>query len=340
MWRDAAGSGRRLQRGFALARERVAAHQQHVHLAGVGAQHLENQVAETHLLAAMRHVAEMIRHVTADCVHFFIGEMGAERLVELHEFGERAHAEAAVGRSDDVAAFLVEVVFVLDVADDLLQHVLDRDQAGHAAVFVHDDGDVIAVLPEVVQQHVQALRLGDEHGRAQHAAHVEFLLGVIAQQILREQHADHVVAIAFVDRIARVRLVQHVRDEFVRALGDVDGVHLGARHHDVARAQLGHLEHAFDHRKRIGVDQITRVRVLENFEKLAARVGLGRDEVGQTLEERALFLRFVGLSSTGIRVVHGGAPVCPRRAGALLRKGKDTTCAWRHRVSGAPSHPS
>ncbi len=278
----------------AAAGERVAAHQQHVDLARVAALDLEDQVAEPQLLAAMRHAAEMMGDQPADGIDLVVGEIGAERLVELCDLGERAHAVAAVRRRDDVAGFLVEVVFVLDVADDLLQHVLDGDQAGHAAVFVHHDREVVAVHAEVVQQHVQALRLRDEHGRAQHAAHVEFLFGVEAQQVLREQHADHVVAVLFVDGVARVRLLEHEGDEILGLVGDVDRVHLGARHHDVARAQVGHLEHAFDHRQRIGVDQVALVRVLEDFEQLAARFGLGRDEVGQTLEQRALFVRFVG----------------------------------------------
>jgi hypothetical protein len=38
------------------------------------------------------------------------------------------------------------VVFVLDVADDLLQDVLDGDEARDAAVLVDDDGDVVAGL--------------------------------------------------------------------------------------------------------------------------------------------------------------------------------------------------
>jgi hypothetical protein len=176
------------------------------------------------------------------------------------------------------------------------------------AVFVDHHREVIAIHAEVVQQHVQPLRLRDEYRGAQHAAHVEFFFGVVAQQVFGQQHADDVVAIALEDRIARMRFLQHVRDEFGGIVRDVDRVHLRARHHDVARAEFGHLEHAFDHRQRVGVDQVALVRVLQNFQKLGARVGLGRDEVGQTLEERALFLRFVGLASTGIRVVHGSAP--------------------------------
>ena len=47
---------------------------------------------------------------------------------------------------------LVEIVFVVDLADDLLEHVLDCHHAGHAAVFVHDDGDVVAIGAKIAQQ--------------------------------------------------------------------------------------------------------------------------------------------------------------------------------------------
>ena len=69
-----------------------------------------------------------------------------------------------------------------------------------------------------LQQHVQALGFGDEDRRTQHVAHVELLLaGVIAQQVLGEQDADHVV-LAFADhREARVRGLDHERDELRRA---------------------------------------------------------------------------------------------------------------------------
>jgi hypothetical protein len=138
--------------------------------------------------------------------------------VELLDLGQRLHAparaELAFLDRQDVVLFLVEVVLVLDVADDLLEHVLDGDQAGHAAVFVDHDGHVVVVRAEVAQQHVQALRFRDEDRRAQHVAHVEGFLGVVAQQVLGQQDADHLVALALDGGEARVRRFQHVRQPF------------------------------------------------------------------------------------------------------------------------------
>jgi UTP-glucose-1-phosphate uridylyltransferase len=66
------------------------------------------------------------------------------------------------------------------------------------------------------QQHVQALGLGHEGGRAQQVLDVEavaVLLEDQRQQVLGEQDAEHVV-VAFADhRVARVRGVDHRRQE-------------------------------------------------------------------------------------------------------------------------------
>jgi hypothetical protein len=69
--------------------------------------------------------------------------------------------------------------------------------------------------------------------------------------------------------------LQHQRQPFFDRLGDVDDVHLRARNHDVAGGQVGHLEHAFDHRQGVGVDQVAFVGVVQNFEQFRAVLGLG-----------------------------------------------------------------
>ncbi len=168
----------------------------------------------TIFFAPVRHAAQVVGQQPAHGIDVFVGEMRAEGFVELADFGQAAHAHVAIGGRQNVVFFLIEVVFVFNVADDLLQHVFDGDEACHAAVFVNDDGDVVAVDAEVSQQHVQSLGFGDEYGRAQHVAHVEVFIGIEAQQILGEQNADDVVATAFVDGEARMRGFLHEGDEF------------------------------------------------------------------------------------------------------------------------------
>jgi hypothetical protein len=53
------------------------------------------------------------------------------------------------------------------------QHVLDGDQAGHAAELVDHDREVVAVAAEFAQQVVEPLALGHEGGGAQQRADVQ-----------------------------------------------------------------------------------------------------------------------------------------------------------------------
>ena len=54
------------------------------------------------------------------------------------------------------------VVLVGDLADDLLDDVLERDDARRAAVLVDDDGHLEAALAQLAQQRVEADRLGHD----------------------------------------------------------------------------------------------------------------------------------------------------------------------------------
>ena len=60
-------------------------------------------------------------------------------------------------------------MLVIDIADDLFDHVLDREQAGYAAVLVDDDGHVVAIGAELLEQDVQPLAFRNEDGRPQHS---------------------------------------------------------------------------------------------------------------------------------------------------------------------------
>ena len=82
----------------------------------------------------------------------------AEELVEVVDGEPRGDPLGAVGELLD--AGLLGVVLVGDLADDLLEDVLDGDDAGGAAVLVDDDGDVPALRLHLAQQVVDRLGVG------------------------------------------------------------------------------------------------------------------------------------------------------------------------------------
>ncbi len=89
----------------------------------------------------------------------------AEMGIEVFYRSECLHQELMVGYRVDKAVRL-GVGLVLDLADDLLQHIFYGDQAGDAAILVYHNGHVIAIFTKFPQQHVEALALRHNHRRA------------------------------------------------------------------------------------------------------------------------------------------------------------------------------
>jgi 1-pyrroline-5-carboxylate dehydrogenase len=54
-----------------------------------------------------------------------------------------------LGQSKNVCFVFLDVVFVFDFTDDFLQDIFNGDQASNTAVFINNNGDVIAVLSEI-----------------------------------------------------------------------------------------------------------------------------------------------------------------------------------------------
>ena len=65
---------------------------------------------------------------------------------------------------------LVRVVLVGDLADDLLEDVLERDQPLHLAVLVDDERQLRLALQELVELVLDAGRVGHEPGLARRSS--------------------------------------------------------------------------------------------------------------------------------------------------------------------------
>ena len=89
-------------------------------------------------------------------------------------------------------------MFIGYLADDLLNHILNRDQPGHGGIFIDHDGHVIAAVAEFAQQHVQPLAFGDEDRGPHQVLDSEFLVRPrkIAEQVLGQQDARDLLAAA------------------------------------------------------------------------------------------------------------------------------------------------
>ena len=61
-----------------------------------------------------------------------------------------------------------------------------------------------------------------------------------------------------------------VRNKLIGRLTDGDHIHLRARNHDVPHLHFRDLQHALNHRQRLGVDQFIFVGGIEELEQLLA----------------------------------------------------------------------
>ena len=140
-------------------------------------------------------------------------------------------------------------MLVGDLADDLLENVLERDQALDLAVLVDDQRELDLAALEGVELVVDRGGVRHEPRLARQRAHVEPIDGPAGpperrQQILGMQHANDVVGFVLPDRHARELALDNVVDNLVRVVGNVDGLHLGAVDHDVVELQFLEIKHA------------------------------------------------------------------------------------------------
>src|SRR5207244_215471 len=116
------------------------------------------------LVAGARHPPHLRGHEAAERAHVGgLGELDAEPLGDVVHQREAVEDET-LRRLHDARWLAVELV--LDLAHDLLDDVLEGDQAGGAPVLVHHDRHVRAALLEVPLQRVERAALGDEEDLA------------------------------------------------------------------------------------------------------------------------------------------------------------------------------
>ena len=181
---------------------------------------------------------------------------GVERFVRDREPGGRVQLVDGQAARDPEAARrhpldqpLVLVVLVADLADQLLEQVLEGDEPGGAAVLVHHDGEVELLGLELAQQRVGALRARDEVRRVQVLPQVEGGRQAVevGKQVLGVEHPDDLVDRVLEDRYPRVELLAQQREEPGGLGGDVQAEHVGTGHHHLAHEGVLQLEHAMDH---------------------------------------------------------------------------------------------
>ena len=168
-----------------------------------------------------------------------------------------------------------QVELVLDLADDLLEHVLERDDPLHVAVLVDDDRHVLVRAAELGQERRDVLRLRDDVRGPQdlldldvgHAALVHRV-----QEIAQVEDADDVLGRLPVDRVARVRRLQHRPQALLGRQVGGQRDDLGPRHHHVLGLLVGEVEDLVEHLLLLLLELALDRRALEQHLQLGLRV--------------------------------------------------------------------
>ena len=170
------------------------------------AQHVKAKAVKGEALSRLRDRPRLVDDDAGDGGRLVVGNVPIHRPVEV------AHRHRAVDIDRTVRlrphAGHRDVVLVADVADDLLDDVLDRHQAFHLAVFVDHQRERRLAAAKRLELLVERRRVGHEPGRRHHRHDVD-LGGVAArrlqgaQHFLGVQHADDVVGRAAPQRQPR-----------------------------------------------------------------------------------------------------------------------------------------
>ncbi len=145
---------------------------------------------------------ELVEHEPGQRLVLPLGHLeagGVDHLVRVQGAGHQPRPDAAghLGQS-----WLPRVVLVVDLADDLLDHVLQSDDAGGAAVLVDHHRQVIAAVAHVGQERLQGPGLGHGHDLAHEVPHRGggALVGRQGVHRLDQHHPDDVIEVSPVHR--------------------------------------------------------------------------------------------------------------------------------------------
>ena len=112
----------------------------------------------------MRYVTGDLSHQTGDGGRFKTFQVHTEQLAQAIDIGITGHHIRAVALLHHVD---FDLVFVVDLAPDLFQPVLDRDHTGHTAVFVDHDREVQVLLLHLAHERLDGLALRHKVDRLQ-----------------------------------------------------------------------------------------------------------------------------------------------------------------------------
>ena len=148
-----------------------------------------------------------------------------------------------------------------DVSDEFLDDVLQGDHPRCTAVFIHDDGEDEAILPEDVQSQLEGSDFRDEPGGDHQVG--DLLLLIAFEPTLDRQDTENVVEILAVNRKSAHAVFLDQGSNLLRFVVDLDRDGLRPGRHGLPNGHVAQLDHiqkrlvllAIHHSRVGGMDQ-------------------------------------------------------------------------------------
>ena len=195
----------------------------------------------------------------------------SRRLAEVVEVEQTVDLHVATPQ--DPRLVVDDVVLVADLPDQLLDQVLEGDDARGAAVLVDHDGEVVTAAAHLRHRRQYALRRRQHEDLAREVADLRAAPCRPGRcvEVAHVHEADHFVVRTPDDGVAGVR--QRLRGAHCPrdAPPRVEELDLGARHHDLAQLPLAGLEHLVDQRplvpreRLVGGDEVAQLLLRDAF---------------------------------------------------------------------------
>src|SRR5438094_7350037 len=165
---------------------RILRHPHAIDAPAVGAVDDEFVAVLPHRVPDLRHAAESREDQSGHGLVVVARQLRLQHLLQILDAKQAADQILAAAKVEDGDLFLL--VLVGDLADDLLDDVLEGDDPRRAAILVDDDGDLHVLALQLAQQFGDLLRLRDEVRRPGQLAHGSLL--VLEDEVEEVLHVD------------------------------------------------------------------------------------------------------------------------------------------------------
>lgn len=142
---------------------------------------------------------------------------------------------------------LLAVMLILYLADELLDDILERDDARSLSMLIGDDRHLDMESLEILQEMLDLLALGHEMGRSDEPVEVDLGVGAESgKEILQIDDADDLVYGSAVDRDPGISFDDDGIEMGIEILIDIDGVNTAPRHVDLTHSLIIELKDVLD----------------------------------------------------------------------------------------------